>query len=340
MIRKSRCSHFALAAFAAAVCCAAFPGLAQAHGPVAPVATSYLARVSSSPDRLDPKVIDGDQRLWLSVPRGETVVVLDYRGAPYLRFSGAGVDVNQSSAMYYLNQSPSQTPPPNLTAVTAPRWQSATGAREYSWHDGRLHALATVALAPGARYVGRWTIPLLVGGRASAIAGGLWYAPGPSLVWLWPIVVLVACVIAARRLHRDALNRRLATVLAIISLIGTAVTGAGRELHGRPSVGVGQLILLGVILLFVGWALVQLLLGRHGHFLLFAIAFVALWAGGSLVTVLFDGFVLMAVPPFVARAAAVLCLGCGVGLFLIVLSMMDQPVRSRQRPLDDRVAAA
>ena len=40
-----------------------------------------------------------------------TVVVLDYRGAPYLRFSRSGVDVNQASSMYYLNQTPAETPP-------------------------------------------------------------------------------------------------------------------------------------------------------------------------------------------------------------------------------------
>ena len=63
------------------------------------------------------KVIDGDQRLWLRADPGHTVVVLDYQGAPYLRFSRRGVAVNRASAMYYLNQVPAQTPP----ATTGPR---------------------------------------------------------------------------------------------------------------------------------------------------------------------------------------------------------------------------
>jgi hypothetical protein len=87
----------------------ALPCVAGAHGPVAPVASAYLARVSSVPSGVEAKVVDGDQRMWLRVGPGETVVVLDYRGAPYLRFSRAGVEVNHNSTMYYTNQSPAET---------------------------------------------------------------------------------------------------------------------------------------------------------------------------------------------------------------------------------------
>ncbi|MBV9803987.1 MAG: hypothetical protein JO130_12375, partial [Solirubrobacterales bacterium] len=74
--------------------------MAQAHGPVAPVASSYFAKALQVPPGLDAKVIDGDLRMWLRVPPQDTVVVLDYRGAPYLRFSNSGVAVNHNSAMY------------------------------------------------------------------------------------------------------------------------------------------------------------------------------------------------------------------------------------------------
>jgi hypothetical protein len=75
---------------------ATVPATAQAHGPVAPVASSYLAKIGRAPAGLDARVVDGDQRMWLRVPSSETVVVVDYRGAPYLRFSAAGVEVNQN----------------------------------------------------------------------------------------------------------------------------------------------------------------------------------------------------------------------------------------------------
>ncbi len=70
--------------------------MAEAHGPIAPTASSYFAKVLGLPAGLDAKVIDGDLRMWLSVPSSETLVILDYRRAPY-RFSRAGVDVNRNS---------------------------------------------------------------------------------------------------------------------------------------------------------------------------------------------------------------------------------------------------
>ena len=305
-----------------------FPDVAQAHGPIAPVASSYLARVSSVPAGLDAKVVDGDLRMWLRAAPSMTVVVFDYRGAPYLRFSRFGVDVNHNSSMYYLNQSPAEIPPTNLSASTPPNWQQVSTGHDYGWHDGRLHALATVALAPGASYVGRWSVPVLIDGHLSAIAGGLWHAEDPSIVWFWPIVVLLACVLAARRVHRSELDRATARVLAVVALCGIAVAGVGRELHGRPTVSIGQLLLLAAILAFVAWGLARVLFQRPGYFSYFLISFAALWAGGELVPTLLNGFVLMAVPAFVARTTAVVCLACGAGVLLLVFRLAEQRERA------------
>jgi hypothetical protein len=309
----------------------AFPSGAVAHGPVAPIASSYLATVSRVPAGMDAKVIDGDLRMWLRVVPSETVVVLDYRGVPYLRFSASGVEVNHNSAMYYLNQTPvAETPPSSLTRTTPPSWHRVTGGHDYGWHDGRLHALATVAVSPGVTYVGRWSIPLLVDGRHGAISGGLWHADDPSVVWFWPIVVLLMCVLAARRVRRPALDALVARMLAIGALVATAVGGVGIYLHGRPSVSVVQLVELGIVLAFVGWGLVRVLLrrARLGYFFCFLIALVALWEGLVLIPTLLNGFVLLAVPAFVARAATVVCLACGVGLLLLGFRIAEQPEAS------------
>jgi hypothetical protein len=301
------------------------PCPASAHGPVAPIASSYVARVGVVPRGIDAKVVDGDQRMWFKVDRDATVVVLDYRGAPYLRFSGSGVAVNQNSAMYYLNQTPAEVPPPTLGPRTPPRWSKVSGGQEYGWHDGRLHALASVALAPGASYVGRWSIPLRVNGSASVVAGGVWHADVPSLVWFWPIAVLLACTLAARRVRRRELDALLARVLALAALAATSTAALGRELHGRPAVSVFQLLTLAVVAAFVAWGLRQVLWRRPGYFTYFAVAFVALWEGAGLVSTLLNGFVLAAVPATAARVAAVVCLGCGGGLLLVALRLADQP---------------
>jgi hypothetical protein len=308
-----------LGVFAALLTLGALAHAAEAHGIVVPVASSYVAKVDRVPTGLDAKVVDGDQGMWLRVAPGETAVVLDYRGAPYLRFTSFGVEANQNSAMYYLNQRRAKAPTSQVSPLSPPKWTSLTSAHAYSWHEGRLHALATTARAPGTRYVGRWSVPVLVGSRRDAISGRLSYAPNPSIVWFWPIVVLIACVVAAWRLHRPKLDAYVSQALAVASLIGIAAGVAGEELHGRPTVAVGQQVVFGIALAFVAFALIRVLLRKAGSFLLFVISFAALWLGTALLPVLLYGFVLSAVPAFVARVAAVLSLGAGAGLFFVVL---------------------
>jgi hypothetical protein len=311
--------------FAGVVWLAAFPGVAQAHGPVAPVALDYLARVDHPPAGLVAKAVDGDQRMWLQALASETVVVLDYQGAPYLRFGHSGVEVNESSAMYYLNQTPvAAVPPPGLGPGTPPKWVRVSTGHEYGWHDGRLHALATVALPRGASFVGRWKVPIVLDGRRSAISGGLWHANRPSIVWFWPIVVLVACVIAAWRVRRPALDRWTARLLAVGVLAAVTAGAAGQGLRGRPSVSAFHLVELGIILAFVLWALVRVLAQRAGYFTYFAIGIVGLWQGLELVPTLLYGFVLIALPAAVARVATVLALGAGVGLVLMGFRLAGQ----------------
>jgi hypothetical protein len=303
----------------------AFPGAAEAHGPVAPVALDYLARVTQLPAGLQAKVVDGDQRMWLRVPPRETVVVVDYRGAPYLRFSASGVAVNRNSAMWYLNQTPfALTPPTNLGRGTPPKWETVSAGHEYGWHDGRLHALATIALAPGKAFVGTWRIPITVDGEASVISGGLWHADPPPLVWFWPIAVLLMCVFAAWRLKRPSLDRLTARILGLGALGAVAAAAIGRGLHGRPTVSILQLVELAVILAFVVWGVLRILRRRPGFFFYLVIAVAALWEGLELLPVLTNGFVLIALPAFLARAAAAVALGAGVGLLLLVFRLFNQ----------------
>ena len=318
----------AQAAIASIVVLLATAAAAAAHGPVNPAASSYLATVHQIPTGLDAKVVDGDLRMWLQVDSPKTVVVLDYRGAPYVRFSRRGVEVNHNSSMYYLNLVPPALVPSNIGPRTPPDWVQVSGGHAYEWHDGRLHALATTALTPGTTYVGRWSIPLRIAGRPAVIAGGLTYAPDPSLVWFWPIVVAVACVLAGLRLGRRELDLQIARGLAFAAIIGFVVAALGEQLHGRPNVSIGQLVLLVFLLAFAGWALRGLLLGRHGWFGFFLIALAALFEGATLIGVLLHGFVLIALPPLVARTAVVVCLAAGAALLPVVFRLAEVGDRS------------
>jgi hypothetical protein len=316
---------------------AASPGPASAHGPVAPVASSYVAKVSQVPAGLEARVVDGDLRMWLRAPSTATVIVLDYRGAPYLRFSRSGVQVNQNSAMYYLNLTPvAATPPTNLSPSTPPHWVSVTGGHAYSWHDGRLHALAAVAIAAGTRYVGRWSIPVRVDGAPASLSGPVWHAPDVSIVWFWPIAVLLVSVLAAWRIGDIRLDDRLGRGLATAALLATAVAATAHQLHGRPTVSPWQVVELVAVLAFAAWGLRRVLWGRPGYFSYFAVAFVALWQGLTLVSTLVYGFVLIALPAFVVRAATVVCLASGGAILMLVYRLAAAPrERDRVREAED-----
>ncbi len=301
-----------------------YPAAAQAHGPIAPAASSYFAKVLGLPAGLEAKVVDGDLRMWLRVPSSQTVVILDYRGAPYVRFSPTGVEVNHNSSMYYLNETPvAQTPPANLSPTAAPSWHRVTGGHTYEWHDGRLHALAAVVLTPGVSFVGRWRIPIQVDGQLGSISGGVWHADDPSIVWFWGIVVLVACVLASWRVRRPALDWLVARVLALAALVAVTIAGLGLQLHGRPTISVFQLVQLALILAFVAWGFSRALFRRPGYFTCFLIGVAALWAGGEMITTLLYGFVLISLPAFLARVATIVCLGAGAGLLLLVFRLSD-----------------
>ena len=301
-----------------------YPAAAQAHGPIAPAASSYFAKVLQLPAGLEAKVVDGDLRMWLRVPAKQTVVILDYRGAPYLRFSPNGVEVNYNSAMYYLNETPiALTPPANLSPTATPSWHRVTRGHAYEWHDGRLHALAAVALKPGVSFVGQWRIPLRVDGQLESISGGVWHADNPTIVWFWGIVVLVACVLAAWRVHRPALDYLVARVLAVTALVAVTIAALGLQLHGRPTISAFHFVELALILAFVAWGFSRALFRRPGYFTCFLIAVAALWAGGEMITTLLYGFVLISLPAFLARLATIVCLGTGVGLLLFVFRLSD-----------------
>jgi hypothetical protein len=297
------------------MCLAVLPAAAAAHGPVDPVATSYLARVDHVPANLDAKVVDGYVRIWMNVPVNQTVVVLDYRGAPYLRFSRLGVQVNENSTMYYLNQTPAAvTPRADLSARRPPAWHQLSSGHDYEWHDGRLQALASVALAPGTTYIGKWSVPLLVNGRHSSVSGGLWHADDPSIVWFWPVIVLLGCVLAAWRLHRLELDARVARGLAIMSLIAIAAAVIARELHGRPGVPLTHWAELLIVAALVASAIRHVAFGKPGYFGYLMIALIALWEGLNLLPTLLHGYVLVALPPVLARTTTVLLLGCGISI--------------------------
>jgi hypothetical protein len=296
-------------------------GRASAHaGLTAPAATSYLARISSVPAGVEAKVVDGDQRLWLRVPPGRTLVVTGLRGEPYLRFSARGVEVNTRSATSFLNRARPSTVPRGLGPRTPPAWKLLTRGHSTSWHEDRLHALALVAHPAGERDLGRWFVPVLVDGHPTGISGALRWAPRPSLLWFWPLALLLACVPALLRLGDAGLARGVSTGLTAPALGASTLARLGRELYGRPTVSPGQLVLVG---LTCAVALALALLWWRKEWRTVAgvlIGVAAAYQGLALVGTLRNPFVLAALPDWLERAAASLALAGGVALLLVTVT--------------------
>ncbi len=85
-----------------------------------------------------------------------------------------------------------------------------------------------------------------------------------------------------------------------------------------------QLLTFAAVVGFIAWAARRVVFRQAGYFTYFLIAFVAIYEGGQLVPTLLNGYALAALPPFIARAAAVVGLGCGAGLLLISFRRIDR----------------
>jgi hypothetical protein len=311
-----------LALAVALLAAAMLPSTASAHvGRVAPAATNYLARISHLPAGLEARVVDGDQAMWLRVSPALNVVVLGLRGEQYLRFTSAGVAVNTRSATWFLNRLRPQVVPHGLTSRTPPRWQTLTARHWWTWHEDRMHALVLAAHPSGNTYLGRWTVPLVIDGRRTAIRGGLWQSAPASLLWFWPLLLAVVCFPALLKLREARLEAPVGAGLAFLALVASTVARLGRELYGRPSVSSWQLVLVAVTCL-VAVALAVVFNRREWRMIGgLAIGIAAAYQGLALVSTLRDGWVLAAIPSWLERTSTAVSLASGVALVVVSITV-------------------
>ncbi len=298
------------------------PATASAHvGKTPPAATDYLARISYLPSGLQARIVDGDQAIWMRAKPSMTVIVTGFRGEPYLRFSRSGVVVNTRSATWFLNRVRPEVVPRGVTASTPPQWQQLTSGHSWTWTDGRLHTPALSAHPSGDAYLGQWVVPLVIDGRGTAIRGGLWQSAPASLLWFWPLLLLVVCVPALLKLREARLETQVGLGLAGIALVTSTIARLGRELYGRPTVSAWQLVLVAVTCL-VALALAVLYARpdwRPVGGILIGIAAAA--QGLELVSTLRDGWVLAVLPAWLERTATGISLASGVALVVVSVGL-------------------
>jgi hypothetical protein len=307
------------------------PSRALAHaGLSAPVATSYLAKVAQTPPGIEAKVVDGDQRLWLRAAPSLTVVVTGLRGEPYLRFDPGGVWENQSSPTTYLNKPRPQVPPRGAVPGAAPRWKRVSTGHTFQWHEDRLHSLAATARSGAARFVGTWNVPVTIAGKPARITGGLSYAPNPSILWFWPLIVLAVCCGLLLRLKNPRVDAVMALALGSATLVAIILARAGRAFFGRPDISTGSVIEFAAYAALAIAGLCLLAFPRRRDTGVAIAAVVGFAVGVGMIPVLTRGFVLSALPDTVQRVAVSLTLaGCVSCLLVLVLGQRSSAKAKR-----------
>lgn len=154
-------------------------------------------------DRLDFSVGNYDDFIALSNRSGETVLVMGYRGEPYLRFLGNGqVEANTRSPAWFANRDRyAETAVPGAADPDAvPRWKTVATEGRYSWHDHRSHWMGKgvppqVTDRSRRTEVFDYAIPIRVADRPAELTGTLFWVGSGGGAPVWPFVLLGGLVL-------------------------------------------------------------------------------------------------------------------------------------------------
>lgn len=270
-------------------------------------------------------VIDNGSRLELAYTGTGEVVVLGYRGEPYLRITPRGVEENLRSPATYLNTTLTATAPvPEYADPQAePEWRHVSTSPVARWHDHRAHWMSAdpppaVQRDPGVRYVifDPWVVSILADGTRVEVRGALAWEPPPDTGRWWTATALVFAGILGVLLRTSQLWVRIAGLgLGLVAdLVGTTgrCLASSESLFRRGSLYLyALLILLGIAR---GW-----LHAVRGHRLpVLAIGLAGLvlatQSGAARISTFSYSQLPSTVPGTVERAATVVCMAVGWAL--------------------------
>ena len=280
------------------------PAGVAAHVSTGALSTDFEARVIGlrpATPGLSARALDGDLLLELRVAPARVVIVLGYLGEPFLRFSPGGVEANLASPT-----AGSTRVVARADAVASPgvRWQRVRRGHVFAWHDNRLRPEAVVSgRAHRPREVARWSIPLLVDRRATALVGSEWYSPGPSR-WPWAmagLALVAAAGLGGRRLSRPV-RQTLAPVLLAVTVAALLASWAGIILAGRATpAAVWFAVAFAVVLAALLFIMVAAAKGSARLAVMALIGGFAAALASPEVAIFGHGFVLSAMPAEAAR---------------------------------------
>ncbi len=320
---------------------------AWSHGAGGVEATNYVTTIDGLSPRLSGirvRLVDAGKGLELR-NGGPEVVVLGYRGEPYLRVGPDGAFENRLSPTVAANQEHQHgTSPSGETgqAAAAPDWRKLSDKPVARWHDHRIHWMGddppSVEADPGTRQVVQppWQVGLQRGPETAIVSGQLNWVPGPSPApWLGLIAAAFAGVAALGLLRRwgPALAGAAALVLSVDLL---HALGAGFASSGGLGAQLGRVV-SGSFYAVFGWLLAGVavrLLARGRVDGLYAGVFAGLSIGvfGGLLDLgtLSRSGAPFALPLPLVRACIALAAGGGFGLAAACLMVIRRTPEARR----------
>jgi hypothetical protein len=287
-------------------------------------AVDFRASVFRSHDVLSVRVYESDLALRLTVAAGNDVVVLGYLGEPAIRIDMGGLAVNAASptaAGMGVLQGPAGS-------AGAPVWVHRSNGRSVVWHDNRLRGL------PAGVDRGRWSIPIVVNGRPSRLAGTIWRVSAPA-AWPW-FVLGIPFIGASALLFLFGERRRLrvaAVAFGIFSAVCAVASATGFVFDTYSSEGkwveAGNelaFVVVGVLLMLRGSPDTRAIAGG-------GLGLLGLAVGLSKLPVLLHGIVLSALPSDLARVLVVLAIWAGAAATVAGLTVFSTVLESAPDPL-------
>jgi hypothetical protein len=313
---------------------------------------------------LDVKAVEAGSRLEVENRTGQELIVLGYKGEPYLRIGPDGVFENRLSPATYLNRSRKGGTPTEAAEkakVGDTDWAKVSSEPVARWHDHRIHWMGNinppeVRNSPGTRHVikmsaddTQWAVRMRLGNQDLVAKGDLVWEPGPSpLPWFALILVSLALVVVVGR--RAAWGPALAAITALLlaidvfHVIGLGLANAG-DLGYRLTKSITQSPYEPLAWAVGILAIVWLRRGRSDGLSLAALASlqIALLGGIGDLNALSRTVVPFGFGANLARLAVALSAGLGFGITAVAamrLAGVGGPVRTRSAALPDEAVAA
>lgn len=166
-----------------AACVASFP--ARAHEPGASPVHPVLAPLPAALSGVTVEVAETlAPQLLVANHAAEPLEILDANGRAFIRIGPAGVEADLAAAAWYETLATARPPVPEAARDPAApaQWRPVKAAPEFGWFDprlnvGRVKLDAQTVDADAPATVGAWSIPVRIGGRASAIDGRFDFRP-------------------------------------------------------------------------------------------------------------------------------------------------------------------